>query len=127
MWVNDMWLNLVRVWRLAERLLCHDLGDRIFGIDEKPLHFNESGSKSVRTLKIQGSPAVRFKENHTATRDRCSIMTSVSSDRTDAARPAKPAHRVDVQGQVGQADRQSDRTAGPEDVRGVVGEGQLPQ
>ena len=53
-----MWLNLFKVRRLAQRLLGRDLSDQIYGIDEKPLHFNESGSKALATLEIAGAPAV---------------------------------------------------------------------
>jgi hypothetical protein len=86
--LRAMWLNLIRVRRLAEVFLQSSLGDRIYGIDEKPLHFNESGSKACRTLEIVGAPAVRLKENHAATRERASLMTSVSSDPLEAASPA---------------------------------------
>ena len=73
-------LNVFRVRRLAERLLGKDLADQIYGVDEKPLHFNESGSKAVATLEIAGTPAVALKQNHAATRNRVSLMTSVTSN-----------------------------------------------
>jgi len=75
-----MWLNLIKVRHLASRLLGNDLSLRIWGIDEKPLHFNEGGSKCIGTLEIAGAKEVRLKENHAATRARVSLMTSVASD-----------------------------------------------
>lgn len=74
-----MWLNVVRVRRLAQRFLGRDLAEAIYGCDEKPLHFNENGSKATRTLEIEGAPSVPLKENHAHTRERCSLMTTVSS------------------------------------------------
>jgi hypothetical protein len=65
------------------------LRDDIYGIDEKPIHFNESGSKNVRTLEIAGAPEVRLKQNHAATRERVSIMTTVSSNLNAATQPAR--------------------------------------
>ena len=74
-----MWLNTIRVRRLAQRLLGKDLSDQMYGVDEKPLHFNESGSKNMRTLELVGAPSVRLKQNHAATRGRVSVMTLVTS------------------------------------------------
>ena len=81
-------LTCTRVRRLAEHTLGHDLSEATYGIDERPLHFNEAGSKCIRTLEIAGAPAVRLKENHAATRERCSLMTMVTSDRRAASSPA---------------------------------------
>jgi hypothetical protein len=86
--LRSMWLNLIRVRRLAEIYLKSDLSEAIWGIDEKPLHFNESGSKAVRTLELVGAPSVRLKQNHAATRERASLMTSVTSDPLAASSPA---------------------------------------
>jgi hypothetical protein len=77
--LRAMWVNSFKVRHLAQRLLNKDLSGQIFGIDEKPLHFNEAGSKGVRTLEIVGAPAVKLKENHAATRERVSVMTMVTS------------------------------------------------
>ena len=77
--LRAMWLNLIRVRRLAQHAVGGDLGDKIWGIDEKPIHFNESGSKGCRTLELAGAPSVRLKENHAATRERVSWMTVVTS------------------------------------------------
>ena len=85
--LRAMWLNVIRVRHLAVRLLGKGLDDQMWGIDEKPLHFNEAGSKGVGTLEIQGAPAVRLKENHAATRERVSLMTSVTSNPHAASSP----------------------------------------
>ena len=85
--LRAMWLNVIRVRHLAVLLLDKDLDDQIYGIDEKPVHFNEAGSKGVGTLEIQGAPAVRLKENHAATRERVSVMTSVTSNPLAASSP----------------------------------------
>ena len=84
-----MWLNCFRIRRLAQKTIGRDLADSIYGIDEKPLHFNEAGSKNVRTLEIAGAPCVQLKQNHAATRERCTIMTSVSSNPAAASMPAR--------------------------------------
>ena len=50
------------------------------GIDDKPVHFNEGGSKLVRTFEIAYAPSVKPKENRAATRQRASFMTRITSD-----------------------------------------------
>ena len=85
--LRAMWLNNIRVRRLAYLATGSELSDRIWSCDEKPLHFNESGSKMCRTLEIAGAPAVRLKENHAATRERASLMTTTTSDPMVSARP----------------------------------------
>ena len=87
--LRAMWCNLIRIRRLAQLLLETDLADAIYGIDEKPIHFNESGSKAVRTLEIAGAPAVVLKQNHAATRERASVMTCVASSLSAASQPKK--------------------------------------
>jgi hypothetical protein len=77
--LRAMWVNNFKIRRLGEHFAGHDLADSIFGIDEKPVHFNESGSKNCRTLEIVGAPVVRLKQNHAATRERVSVMTCVTS------------------------------------------------
>ena len=74
-----MWMNNFRVRYMAERYLGKDLSERIFGIDEKPIHFNESGSKEVKTLHHEGAPYCALRTNHSASRDRMSLMTMVTS------------------------------------------------
>ena len=78
--LRAMWRNTIAVRRLAEHFLSTDLAQAFWGIDEKPLHFNEGGSKGARTLEVAGQPAVRLKENHAATRSRLSVMTTVVSN-----------------------------------------------
>jgi hypothetical protein len=78
--LRAMWINNFKVRRLAQRLLGTDLAEDVYGIDEKPLHFNESGSKNCRTLEIAGAPSVKLKENHSATRERVSVMTLVTTN-----------------------------------------------
>ena len=56
--LRAMWLNIIRVRRLAEVTLGTDLSGAFYGIDEKPIHFNEAGSKQARTLELEGAPAV---------------------------------------------------------------------
>jgi hypothetical protein len=85
--LRAMWLNTVRMRRLAQRLLGKDLHDQMYGVDEKPLHFNESGSKNLRTLELVGAPAVRLKQNHAATRERVSVMTMTTSNMAAIVQP----------------------------------------
>ena len=85
--LRAMWLNVIRVRRLIWHFTGHDVGSRMYGIDEKPIHFNEGGSKLVRTLEIAGAPSVKLKENHAATRERASVMTCVTSDPAAARQP----------------------------------------
>ena len=74
-----MWMNNFRVRYMAKLYLGKDLSERIFGIDEKPIHFNESASKAVKTLHYEGAPFVVLRTNHSASRDRLSLMTMVTS------------------------------------------------
>ena len=84
-----MWANTFRVRRFAQLVVGNDLSQKIYGIDEKPLHFNEAGSKNVRTLEIAEAPVVKLKENHAATRERCTVMTCVTSSSTAASQPRR--------------------------------------
>ena len=88
--LRAMWLTNIKVRQLAVRCLGNDLSTSISGVDEKPIHFNESGSKNVRTLEFQGAPAVSLKENHAATRERLSVMTMVTSNAQVATSPRRP-------------------------------------
>ena len=88
--LRAMWLNVIKVHHLIFLLTGVDVGSRIWSIDEKPVHFNEGGSKLVRTLEIAGAPSVVLKENHAATRERASIMTCVTSDPAAAGMPRRP-------------------------------------
>jgi hypothetical protein len=44
--MKAMWSNLLRIRRLAEVCCGNNLEHAIYGIDEKPIHFNESGSNN---------------------------------------------------------------------------------
>jgi hypothetical protein len=85
-----MWLANINVHQLAVRCLGNDLSTAIYGIDEKAIHFNESGSKIVRTLELEGAPAVSLQEIHAATRERWSVMTMVTSNAVVATSPRRP-------------------------------------
>ena len=85
--LRAMWRNVIVVRQLAVRLLGHDVAHSMYGIDEKPIHFNEAGSKNVRTLELVGAPAVRLKQNHANTRERASWMTTVTSNKEAASQP----------------------------------------
>jgi hypothetical protein len=50
--VKATWCNLLRVRYFASRLIGSDLADRCYGVDEKPIHFNESGSKAERIRAV---------------------------------------------------------------------------
>jgi hypothetical protein len=50
------------------------------GIDQKGIHMNELGSKNTGMLTLRGAPEVPLKENHSASRQRVSLMTTVVSD-----------------------------------------------
>jgi hypothetical protein len=55
--VKATWCNVLRVRYLAAALIGSDLADRCYGVDEKPIHFNESGSKAERIRAVSGCPA----------------------------------------------------------------------
>ena len=59
-----MWTNLIRIRRLTERLFGNDMASAIYGIDEKPLHFNESGSKNTGSLELVVSNSSRTTPLH---------------------------------------------------------------
>ena len=84
-----MWTNLIRIRRLTERLFGNDMASAIYGIDEKPLHFNESGSKNTGSLELVGAPCVKLKQNHAATRERATVMTTVSSSPLALGQPKR--------------------------------------
>ena len=56
--LKAMWCNLIRLRRLGQWFLQRDLKDSIYGVDEKPLHFNEHGSKNKGTLELDGGSCV---------------------------------------------------------------------
>ena len=63
--VKATWCNLLRVRYFASKLIGSDLADRCYGVDEKPVHFNESGSKAARTQAVfvcSALPLAHFKQ-----------------------------------------------------------------
>ncbi|MCP4241947.1 MAG: hypothetical protein GY772_15435, partial [bacterium] len=72
-----MWLNLIRLRELCR--LAHGYDPDIDGFDQKPFHFNESGSQTRCTLTWRGARTVPLKECAAATRARWSAATYVSS------------------------------------------------
>lgn len=124
--LRAMWVNAIKVRRLAQRLLGSDLSQDMYGIDEKPLHFNEGGSKCVRTLELAGAPSVRLKENHAATRERVSVMTTTSSNQAAIDQPGGlpvPVPKAPPHGNFGRhaptAAQTSQRKVGPAPARPV--------
>lgn len=88
--MRALWKNVIRIRRLAERCFGNDLASSLYGIDEKPIHFNEAGSKGIGTLEICGQCSVKLKHNHSASRERASVMTCVTSNRPLATSARKP-------------------------------------
>ena len=75
--LRAMWLTNVRIRALA--LVCLGFDLPIYGFDQKGIFMNEAGSKNVGMLALEGEMNVALKENHAATRNRVSIMTTVVS------------------------------------------------
>ena len=71
------WLNVYRVRRLCE--LEHGYDPELDGFDQKPFHFNESGSQLRETLHWKGVPEVSLKECASAVRTRWTACTWTSS------------------------------------------------
>ena len=72
------WLNIIRI-----RILCileHGYDPDIDAWDQKPFHFNESGSQMRKSLHWKGIPEVPLKECQAATRARWSATTYCSSN-----------------------------------------------
>jgi len=72
------WLNVIRLRRLC--LLAHGYDPAMEGFDQKPMHFNESGSRSRQTLFWKGAGNVPLKEVVSQTRSRWTLNTHVTSD-----------------------------------------------
>ena len=85
--VMSTWKNVYKVRALAIQLLGHDLP--LYGLDQTPVFMNEGGSRKSGTLSIVGAPEVVLKENHAATRERVSVLTSVSSDKASCLQPKR--------------------------------------
>jgi hypothetical protein len=95
-WLKELPCSLPTMDAPPVRCPGGDLSPASFCIDAKPMHFNESGSKNVRTLEFRSAPAVSLKENHAATRKRFSVMTTVTSTEVVATSPGSPPwpHRL---------------------------------
>ena len=59
-------------------------------VDEKPIHMHESGSMVVETLEHQGAPSVVLRTNHSATRERITLMTFAFSSEGMAGDDRRP-------------------------------------
>ena len=77
--LRSMWLSNARVRALAKA--CFGFDPPMIGFDQKGTYMNEAGAKNVGTLAFDGDIEVALKENHSASRSRVSIMTSVFSTR----------------------------------------------
>ena len=73
--LQNTWLNIFRVRKL--RLLCFGYDPESEGFDQKPMHFNESGSRMRHTLAWKGRVDVQLKECVAQTRDRWTLNTHV--------------------------------------------------
>ena len=78
--LRAMWLTNVRIRALAWFALGIDM--TIYGWDQKGIFMNEAGSKNMPVLAFEGCPDVPLKENHSSTRQRVSLMTSVVSTKS---------------------------------------------
>ena len=76
MWVGNLRVRLLALATLKRELIA-------WGLDQKPLYMNESGSKNVPGLRIAGQ-VLELKENTAHTRMRISAMTTVTSDKEEA-------------------------------------------
>ena len=82
-----MWMGNLRVRLLALATLQRELV--AWGVDQKPLYLNESGSKNMPALSIAGE-VLELKENTAHTRTRISAMTTVTSDKEEAKASTLP-------------------------------------
>ena len=79
------WKNNIRIRRLGVIFLGRDIGLSIIGVDEKPLHFNEAGSKNARSLDIHTNGCEGRLGNERAERY-CSLLYSTVAGRAAGAR-----------------------------------------
>ena len=56
------WVDVFKVRHLAPRLLGNDLGEKLFGIGEKPLHFIEAGPKPIGAIEIDGAASAKLQK-----------------------------------------------------------------
>ena len=75
--VRITWLNVIKVRRLCQ--LAHGYDPALEGFDQKPFHFNESGSQMRKTLHWRGVPEVPLKELSSAVRARWTATTYAST------------------------------------------------
>eukprot|EP00969_Alexandrium_andersonii_P296182 13089912-Alexandrium_andersonii.AAC.1 len=71
-----MWSNVIAARYLCSKVFGYE--PDIDGFDEKPMHFNESGCKSKKTLDWAGSVTVPVTEGVDLSRKRWTAMTYVS-------------------------------------------------
>ena len=76
--IRITWLNVYRVRHLCK--LAHGYDPIMEGWDQKPFHFNESGSAQRKTLHWQGVPEVPLKECASAVRTRWTATTYASTN-----------------------------------------------
>ena len=112
--LRAMFRNLYIVRWLATYLLGHDLSTSICGIDEKPLHFNESGSKMQSILEVEGTGGVRLRRNHAQSRERLTVMTYVTSNPVQASAPEMLPIEFLVKGKT---TRSLQKVVAPNDMR----------
>ena len=96
------WSNVFKIRRLSEIYLKHVMSQSMMQVDEKPIHMNESGSKLVKTLHLQGAPFIALRTNHSATRSRLTIMTSAFSSKAVAEDEFRPPLAVCIRGASGE-------------------------
>ena len=72
------WSNAFRIRSSVLKLFGYD--PVIYSTDQKPFHFDESGSKNQKTLGWTGQQETAIKENHGATRSRWTSNTLCTSD-----------------------------------------------
>ena len=96
------WKNVFKIRRLSEIYLEHDMSQSMMQVDEKPIHMNESGSKLVKTLHLQGAPFIALRTNHSATRPRFTIMTSAFSSKAAAEDEFRPPLAVCIKAASGE-------------------------
>ena len=86
---EKLYLRLGHVWRanLHIRWLAHYcLGRKLiaWGCDQKPIYMNEGGHKNQPTCHFEGAELAVAKDNVAQSRERVSVMTTVTSDMAEA-------------------------------------------
>ena len=71
--VECTWLNIIRVRRLFQLVFGYD--PDIEGVDQQPMHFNESRSRMKKALAWAGQSDVPLKECVAQTRERWTMNT----------------------------------------------------